>query len=66
MARVTRPGGIVAALELVQYSDWRRLDFQPLFKEANLELQWTEEIDVPEQKGVKAKYLCKKPLPSES
>ena len=68
MARVTRPGGIVAASELVQYSDRRRLDFQPLFKEANLELLCTEETetDAPEQKGVVAKYLCKKPLPSES
>jgi SAM-dependent methyltransferase len=67
MARVTRPGGIVAAFELIQYSDKQRLDLGSLFKEAKLELEHMEEreVDSPEEQGVVAEYLCRKPLVNE-
>lgn len=59
MARVAGPGGIVAARELVQYSDRRRLDFGALFAEAGLKPLWTEEraVDGSENGGVVGKYL---------
>lgn len=67
MARVTRPGGVVAAFELIQYSDKQRLDLGSLFKEAKLELEHMEEreVDSPEERGVVAEYLCRKPLVNE-
>lgn len=67
MARVTRPGGIVAVSELVQYANNPRLDFTSLFQEAQLMLEYSEENEVKEAEGegVVAKYLSRKSLPEE-
>jgi SAM-dependent methyltransferase len=68
MTRVVRPGGVVAASELVQYPDKQRLDFKPLFKEARLECEYIDEreVDSQEGRGVIATYLCRKPLVNEN
>jgi SAM-dependent methyltransferase len=67
MTRVARPGGIVAASELVQSPDKQRLDFKLLFKEARLQPVHIEEreVDSPEGRFVAATYLCRKPSVNE-
>lgn len=66
MARVTRPGGTVAARELVQYPGRQKLDFKLLFEKAGLEFLWSKETEFDdlerEGKGIKCKYLYKKSL----
>jgi len=64
MARVVRPGGAVAAFELIQYLDEPRLDFRPLFEQAGLKLVHTKEMETNslDEHGVTAEYLCEKPI----
>lgn len=63
MTRVVKPSGVVAAYELIQFSDKPKLDFRSLFEQAGLEIVHTREIAVettlhgPE---ITAEYLCGK------
>ena len=63
MARVVRPGGVVAAFELLQFSDKPKLDFSSLFEQVGLKPVHTKEIEVEnsQEPGVVAEYLYKKP-----
>jgi SAM-dependent methyltransferase len=63
MARVVKPGGVVAAFELIQFSDKPRLDFRPLFEQAGLKSIYTKETVVETAlrgPGVTAEYLYEK------
>jgi SAM-dependent methyltransferase len=63
MARVVKPGGIVAVSELLQYSDKPKLDFGKLFEKAGLRIFHMRESEVnsPKGHGTVAEYICKKP-----
>jgi SAM-dependent methyltransferase len=62
MARVAKPGGLVAAFEVIQYSDKPKLDFRPLFEQAGLERVHTKETEENYSQGqrIVAEYLYKK------
>jgi SAM-dependent methyltransferase len=64
MARVVKPDGVVAALELVHFSDKPRLNFRPLFERVGLKLVHANEMTVETSlhgPGVIAEYICEKP-----
>jgi SAM-dependent methyltransferase len=65
MARVARPGGAVAAFELIRYRDESKLDFGPLFEQAGLGLVHVKESKVrePEHRAIVAEFLWRKPIP---
>lgn len=62
MARVVRPGGLIAVDELIQYSDGPILDFPSLFEKAGLKLLYKkeEESTIMGVHSRSSKYLCKK------
>lgn len=59
MARVVKPDGLVAAFEVLQYSDKPKLDFRPLFERAGLERVHTKETEESYSQGqrIVAEYL---------
>lgn len=63
MARVVRPGGVIAVFEPIQCPDKPKLDLGPFFEQAGLKLVHTKEIEVngSQRHRVKAEYLCEKP-----
>jgi len=63
MARVVKPSGIVAASELLQFSDKPKLDFGKLFEKAGLKIFHMREYEAngPTGNGTVAEYICKKP-----
>lgn len=62
MARVVKPDGLVAAFEVLQYSDKPKLDFRPLFERAGLERVHTKETEESYSQGqrIVTEYLYKK------
>jgi SAM-dependent methyltransferase len=62
MARVIKPGGLVAARELIQYDDKPRLAFSHLFETAGLTEVYIQEDEVEglEGKGWVGKYVYRR------
>lgn len=62
MARVVKPGGIVAACELIQFDDKPRLGFSRLFESVGLEIVdvQEEEFEGLNRKGWIGKYVYRK------
>jgi ubiquinone/menaquinone biosynthesis C-methylase UbiE len=63
MARVIKPGGIVAAKELLQFSDKPRLDFKKLFVSAGLLVKFEKVTNVSEneRKSTYIELIASKP-----
>jgi SAM-dependent methyltransferase len=59
MARVAKPGGLVAAFELTRLSGKPTLDFEPLFEEAGLERVHVKETKINSEQVTE--YLFEKP-----
>jgi len=57
--RVVRRGGIIAAIELLQYDDKPKLDFKLLFEDVGLKV--IHEMVTRQENGIYAEFLCEKP-----
>ncbi len=67
MARIVRPGGIVASFSIIQFEDKPNVDFGELYKKARLKLVYREEVKTGsyQRDALAEKYIFQKPKPAK-